>query len=80
MYGNDIYRARTVDDNALMFPTTPTTSQTLALDDLIARLAAHAAVDGVVVMDSAGDRAFNSTSDYDLYDVLFILYSRFSKM
>ena len=54
----------------MIFPTTPTTSQTLALDDLIARLAAHAAVDGVVVMGSAGDRAFNPTSDYDLYVVL----------
>jgi hypothetical protein len=53
-----------------MFPTTPTTSQTLALDDLIARLAAHAVVDGVVVMGSAGDRAFNLTSDYDLCVVL----------
>jgi hypothetical protein len=53
-----------------MFPTIPTTTQTLTLDDLIARLAAHPTVDGVVVMGSAGDGALSPTSDYDLFVVL----------
>jgi hypothetical protein len=53
-----------------MFPTTPTTSQTLTLDEVIGRLAAHEAVDGVVVMGSASTGALNPTSDYDLFVVM----------
>jgi Nucleotidyltransferase domain len=55
---------------AYVFLTIPTTTQTLALDALLARLAAHPAVDGVVVMGSAGHGTLNPTSDYDLYVVL----------
>jgi hypothetical protein len=53
-----------------MFPTTPTTSQTLTLDEVIGRLASHEAVDGVVVMGSASTGALNPTSDYDLFVVM----------
>ena len=50
---------RGMEGSTSMFPTTPTTSQILTLDDLIARLAAAAAVDGVVVMGSASTGALN---------------------
>ncbi|HJZ48342.1 MAG TPA: nucleotidyltransferase domain-containing protein, partial [Roseiflexaceae bacterium] len=53
-----------------MFATFPTATHALALDELLARLAVHPAVDGVVVMGSAGEGALKPASDYDLYVVL----------
>jgi hypothetical protein len=53
-----------------MFPTIPTTTETLTLDDLVGRLASHAAVDGIVIMGSASNGLLNPASDYDLYVVL----------
>jgi predicted nucleotidyltransferase len=53
-----------------MFATIATQTETLALDSAIGRLAAHAAVDGVVVMGSASSGALNPSSDYDLFVVM----------
>jgi hypothetical protein len=53
-----------------VFPTIPTQTTTLALDDLVARLAARDVVDGLVVMGSASTSKLNPTSDYDLLAVL----------
>jgi predicted nucleotidyltransferase len=53
-----------------VFPTIPTQTTTLPFDDLVARLAARDAVDGVVVTGSASTSKLNPTSDYDLLAVL----------
>jgi len=53
-----------------MFATTPPLTENLTLDQVIGRLAGHAAVDGVVIMGSASTGALNPTSDYDLFVVM----------
>lgn len=44
--------------------------RTSSLDGLVAQLARHPAVEGVVVMGSAGEGALTPASDYDLFVVL----------
>ena len=53
-----------------MFPTIPTPTENLTLDEVLGRMAGHAAVDGVVVMGSASTGALNPTSDFDLFVVM----------
>jgi hypothetical protein len=53
-----------------MFPTTISQSNQLALDEVIARLAQHATVDGVLLMGSTGQDTLSLASDYDLVVVL----------
>ncbi len=56
-----------------MFPTIPTPTENLTLDEVIGRLARHAAVDGVVVMGSASTGALTPTSDYDLFVIMSVM-------
>lgn len=56
-----------------MPPTRASPTLTLTLDQVIARLARHDAVDGVIVMGSASDNTLKPASDYDLWVVLSAL-------
>jgi hypothetical protein len=53
-----------------MFPTTISQSNQLSLNEVIARLQQHDAVDSVLLMGSTGQNAVNPASDYDLVVVL----------
>ena len=50
-----------------MFPTLPPPDVTTTLDEVIARLAAHEAVDGILTMGSTGGDRLTPESDYDLF-------------
>src|SRR6266496_2084104 len=53
-----------------MLPTTISQSNNLTLDEAIARLALHDAVDGVLLMGTTGQNTLSPASDYDLVVVL----------
>lgn len=53
-----------------MLPTTTSQSNNLTLNEVIARLQQHDAVDGVLLMGSTGQNALSPASDYDLVVVL----------
>ncbi len=53
-----------------MPPTRPTFSALMTLDDMIARLSKHTAVEGVVLVGSGGRGELTTGSDYDLLVVL----------
>ena len=53
-----------------MFPTLPPPDVTTTLDEVIARLAAHEAVDGILTMGSTGGDRLTPESDYDLFVIL----------
>ncbi len=53
-----------------MLPTAISQANQLTLDDVIARLALHNTVDGVLLMGSTGQNAISPASDYDLVIVL----------
>lgn len=50
--------------------TTPSQSETLSLEEVVARLARHEVVAGVVLIGSTGAGAFTPASDYDLLVML----------
>lgn len=52
------------------FTTIPAMTDTLTLDAFVARLATHAAVDGILFMGSTGSGTLNAASDYDLLLIL----------
>lgn len=54
----------------MAFTTIPAMTDTLTLDAFAARLAARAAVDGILFMGSTGAGALNAASDYDLLLIL----------
>src|SRR5438034_9920673 len=49
-----------------MLPATISQSNQLALNEVIARLALHDPVDGVLLMGSTGQKTLSPASDYDL--------------
>ena len=53
-----------------MPPTLPSVWDALAVEEVVARLAEHGAVEGVFAIGSIGREAFNPQSDYDLILVL----------
>ncbi len=53
-----------------MLPTIISQSNNLTLNEVIARLALHDAVDGILLMGSTGKSALSPASDYDLVVVL----------
>src|SRR4029079_9400 len=53
-----------------MLPTTISQGNNLTLNEVIARLQQHDAVDGVLLMGSTGQNALSPASDYDLVVVL----------
>jgi hypothetical protein len=54
----------------MTLPTAISHSNDLTLDEVIARLALHDAVDGVLLMGTTGQNALSPASDYDLVVVL----------
>lgn len=54
----------------MSFTTIPAMTDTLTLDTFAARLASHAAIDGILFMGSTGSGALNAASDYDLLVIL----------
>jgi hypothetical protein len=53
-----------------MLPTTISQSNNLALNEVIARIQQHDAVDGILLMGSTGQNTISPASDYDLVVVL----------